>query len=907
MAVELATAYVALVPSAAGITAKLQEELGGPLESVASEAGESTSSSFGASFTDALPGIATAAAAVFAAAFGAAIALADLGGKFDDSFDSLRVKTGKTDGALGGLEDSFRNVVKNVPTDFDSASSAIGTLNQKLGLTGRPLEDLSTQVINLSRITGTDLSANLDASANLFNNWGIDAAKQGPKLDELFRISQQTGISVSDLASTMADSGSQFRAAGLSFEDSGALLGLLSKNGLDASSVVPALSKAMATAAKDGKPVAEVFQSTLDAIKNAPDEMAGAQAAIEIFGARAGPNLAQLIREGKLGYEDLAKTITSGDSINAAAQDTDDWHEKLQVLINKGLLKLEPIATKVFDAITKAITWASPYLEKFGDWLGKNLPKLAAAAQKFFEEKLLPAFRAIADWVQEHWPQIQKIIVDVMTAVGDIISNVSDLIATIWRNYGDKIKAVVETVWGFVGGTISAVMEQIRGIIDIVMGIIHGDWSRVWNGIKELFGGIWDEMKAKVEFVIGIIQTILETAWRAIAGVAETAWNALKALADTIWDAIKTAITAPIDAAKAVIDAVWTALSAAADAAWGAIKTAADKAWDAIKTAVTAPIDAAKTAIDAIWTTLSNAASTAWGALKTAADTAWSLIKSAVTAPIDAAKALLDTVWSTIKSAASTAWDGLKTAASTAWEAIKDAVMWPITLLTGALSLAWDDIKTAATAVWDGIKAAADTAWGLIKTAVTAPIDAAKTLISGTWDAIVETITGLPGRIASAASGMWDGIKTAFKTSVNTIIGWWNGIQFKMPTISIPEIHIPGIGSIGGGSFGGWTFGTPDIPYLAAGAAVTSPTVAMLGEYPGAGSNPEIVSPRSIMAETFADVLRDWSPSSGMPTSMRLVLEDGRELRGYVEEVADVRVGANNADLGRVLAMGVRR
>lgn len=48
--------------------------------------------------------------------------------------------------------------------------------------------------------------------------------------------------------------------------------------------------------------------------------------------------------------------------------------------------------------------------------------------------------------------------------------------------------------------------------------------------------------------------------------------------------------------------------------------------------------------------------------------------------------------------------------------------------------------------------------------------------------------------------------------------------------------------------FGGetWSF---NIPYLAKGGVIDSPTMAVLGEYAGANSNPEIATPQSLLEE----------------------------------------------------------
>jgi phage-related minor tail protein len=99
---------------------------------------------------------------------------------------------------------------------------------------------------------------------------------------------------------------------GFSFERSAALAATLSKAGSSVSDVLPAMSKAMAVAAKEGKSAAVVFGETFDKIKNAPTATEAAGVALDVFGAKAGPKLATLIREGKLSFDDLLKSMQGG-------------------------------------------------------------------------------------------------------------------------------------------------------------------------------------------------------------------------------------------------------------------------------------------------------------------------------------------------------------------------------------------------------------------------------------------------------------------------------------------------------------------------------------------------------------------------------------------------------------------
>ena len=136
---------------------------------------------------------AAAAATAVAAIAGIGLAVLHFGGQFDDAFDSIRVGTGATGSALAGLEGDFKAVVSSVPTDFASASSAITDLNRRLGVTGQPLRKLSEQFLELSRLTGSDVSENVRLGTRLFGDWSIASKDQAGALDEVFRWAHELG------------------------------------------------------------------------------------------------------------------------------------------------------------------------------------------------------------------------------------------------------------------------------------------------------------------------------------------------------------------------------------------------------------------------------------------------------------------------------------------------------------------------------------------------------------------------------------------------------------------------------------------------------------------------------------------------------------------------------------------
>lgn len=126
--------------------------------------------------------------------------------------------------------------------------------------------------------------------------------------------------------------------------------------------------------------------------------------------------------------------------------------------------------------------------------------------------------------------------------------------------------------------------------------------------------------------------------------------------------------------------------------------------------------------------------------------------------------------------------------------------------------------------------------------------------IQGRTAAAVSTVSGWLVGLQAISGEIWAGIVETYRTAINAIIGFinglisaWNAIELRIPgfSVEIPRVDIPGVGTIGGGSLGwpGVTVGTPDIPLiptLATGGIVTRPTLALIGE-----AGPEAVVPLS--------------------------------------------------------------
>ena len=307
--------------------------------------------------------LATSINPIAIAAGAAALAFATMGGaamkaslEFEKAFATIRVGTGATGESLAGLEESFKTVFTSVPTSTADAATAIADLNTRLGLTGEPLEELATQFLNLSRITGTDVSSAISSATRVMHDFAVSSEDQSTALDYLFKVSQSTGIGMTQLSSSMTQYGSVMRQMGFDINESAALLGKFEKEGVNLQLVLGSLRMGLANFAKAGEEPVEALQRVIEEIQGMGSVAGANLKAIEIFGSRAGPDMAAAIREGRFSIDELMATLdASTETINKAAADTLTFGDKWTLLKNKMTEAIVPIGDVITGVLGNAI------------------------------------------------------------------------------------------------------------------------------------------------------------------------------------------------------------------------------------------------------------------------------------------------------------------------------------------------------------------------------------------------------------------------------------------------------------------------------------------------------------------------------------------------------------------------
>jgi TP901 family phage tail tape measure protein len=433
-----------------------------------------TSAATGAGMGKFTKGAAAAGTGIAAFAVAAGVAgkqLYDLGKQFDDAYDTIRVRTGATGKELEKLKRDFRAVATTVPDDFKTVGEAIGGLNQRLGATGKPLRQLSTQMLNLSRITGTDLDSNIKSVSRAFVDFEVPVKRQRRSLDGLFRLYQKSGASVDELASSVQRFGSPLRTLGFSFEEAAAMFANFERAGVNTQTMVPGLKLAIGNLVKPTDEFAKTMrQLGVDAQKPGPalrqimdllgpggnlNSVQKMSLAMEVFGKRAGADMAEAIKQGRFNLDEFLKAFERGDTINKTAKDTNDFSENMKIFGNRLKILVRPAAEAVFNGMTKLSEFlASPEAKKGIKMLGQVF-KTTFQVIKFLVKPLVKTvvggFKAIKAGIR---------------FIKDIIGPIKSTFESVKNTISNKLSAAYVSVSNFVDKIID-VINLIPGIPDI--------------------------------------------------------------------------------------------------------------------------------------------------------------------------------------------------------------------------------------------------------------------------------------------------------------------------------------------------------------------------------------------------------------------------------------------------------
>jgi phage-related minor tail protein len=480
-------------------------------------------------------GLSAAGAAI--GAIGAATWAA--GDTIDAALDTIQTRTGATGDTLQALQADFENVFTDFPTDADTAAGVIAALNSRLDVTGPLLTDMTGPLLESTRLLGGDATKNAELFTRVLGDWSVPLDQGSGLLDKLFVASQSTGVGMDSLMQKVVQFGSPMRLMGFELDDSIALFAKWEQEGVNAELVMGSLRIAAGEFAREGVDLADGLWQTVDAIQNAESESEALAKAMDVFGARAGPDMAAAILEGRFEVEDLIGTLqNAGGAILETSDELIGFTEKWDMFKNKMTTILAPIGQTAEQALTGVMDTLVGIFER---------PEVQAGITQFagFATQLVTTFATyipvaidylfqFVDFLQQN----QGVVIGILAAMGVAVGAFV---------YTTLIPAALAAM----GALLPVIL--VMAAVGAVAYLVYEAWTNNWGGIRDYLMGVWANLQPTFETLKQWLGAAIPAALQWLSDM----WNnVLLPALQRSWDFFQNYIWPVLVAVADVIDAV---------------------------------------------------------------------------------------------------------------------------------------------------------------------------------------------------------------------------------------------------------------------------------------------------------------------------------------------------------------
>lgn len=95
----------------------------------------------------------------------------------------------------------------------------------------------------------------------------------------------------------------------------------------------------------------------------------------------------------------------------------------------------------------------------------------------------------------------------IMDILKGIFNGAVTVIGAVFQSLATTVGEVISAIGTIFGG----IVDVIGGVIEIIQGIVTGDWSKVWEGIKDVVSGAIDVMKGLWDGLVAVLSHPIDT------------------------------------------------------------------------------------------------------------------------------------------------------------------------------------------------------------------------------------------------------------------------------------------------------------------------------------------------------------------------------------------------------------
>ena len=754
MATEIAQAYVQLIPSARGITGKIQSIL----DPEASAAGQSAGQSLGSSLVSVMTKV--IAAAGIGKAFSAAISE---GAALQQS--------------LGGIETLFKG----------SADKVKGYANEAYKTTGLSANAYMENVTGFSASLLQSLGGDTNKAAETANMAMIDMSDNANKMGTSMESIQMAYQGFAKQNYTMLDNlklgyGGTKQEMERLLNDAQKLTGVKYdiNNLSDVYNAIHAIQENLDITGTTAKEAASTFSGSFESMKAAAQNVLGKLA----LGENILPSLHALLKTTSTFLFDnflpMVGNIFSG----------------LGLVLTEGISRIasqlfgDAFGSAVFDQLSRVTGIFDTFFDMIFGSLSKqdNIDILNTLG---FSEEAATQIVNIADNIRVTFENIGVVAGNVASIVVDFVG---DLL-------GIKDGEQGVNLLGFAFETLTGFLREASGIIKEITSFFKENQlaaDLLKTAVVAL--GIGFPIAKIATFVQGLgglpgIFTIVQTA---ISGFATTAMAAISSIPLVGWIAAAVAALAwfftQTETGKAILQdfmswlsETWSAIAPILTEVWNGMVEAATTAWNAIVEFVSPIIQSVVDFIKSVWDGISQWWSenqgliqqtfeTVWNAIQTVIQTVMPIIQSIIETAMNILAPFIETTWNNICTVVTTVWELIKIAIQTAMDVIGGIITAVMAVINGDWETAWNAIKSVGESIWNGLSSAGQAIFDGFSQILSNIWETIKSVASSAWESLKSTVLDLIDGLVQGAQRAWDDMKQAVSDLVSNVTDIFDSI-----------------------------------------------------------------------------------------------------------------------------------
>ena len=746
MAIEIATAFVQVVPSMKGVGKAIESAFGSASETAGNTAGIKAGNGF-------------------AGGFGA----------------KLGVITGIAQSVAGKAIEAFMGLSGEITSASDSAQKFASTLNFA-GVSERQIKRLTASTQDYADKTVYDLNDIRNTTAQL-------AANGVPNYD---RLAEAAG----NLNAVAGGSADTFKSVAMVLTQTAGQGKLTTENWNQLSDAIPGASGKIQQALKeagaytgnfrdamaDGQITAQEFNDAIMSLGFTDAAVEAATSASTIEGA-TGNLEAAFVKLGASVLDTAKPAITGGMSwiadgvtnavpvVQAGIQGVIGWFQRLYSKLeeNGAITAFKSAWDTIRDAIMGVVNMVI-------DWAHMIPPDGLANGIKLVADTL--------NWFVRHGKELAPIIIGIGTAFAAVkgyqalnsglqaLTGTMNTVTTAAKGVSNGIMLMTD-----LGGPV-AMLKQMAGGLSLVK-TAQTAWSTATKMATAVQGAFNAVIAANPigAIAVAVAAVVAALAWfftQTEAG--RKAWAAFTSWLSETWAALVEGAKAIWNGLGEFLANLWSAISGGITSAWTSITSFLSGVWNGVSTTATTIFNGIRDFIVNVFTVIGALIVAPLQAIQNGINTVFGWILSFITQQMNSTNTVWSTVWTAIYNVVSTIFGLISSCISTVVNAIRTVIVVFLSFLKGDWQGAWDAIKSFFTTTWDGIVAFLTPIINGIKTTIGNVLNAIQSVWASIWNAISGVVSTIWNAISGVVSTCIQNVRNTISTVLNAISGVWTSV-----------------------------------------------------------------------------------------------------------------------------------